>query len=69
MLDVAIGNDNASLAAARRWCDMVATDTGLPAGKRSSRALSEGRVFKAESPSTCNNIHEYVIGLIIINNI
>jgi hypothetical protein len=50
--DVAIGDDNASLAAARRWCDVVATDTGLPAGKRSSCALPEGRVFKVESPST-----------------
>ena len=26
MLDVAAGNGNASLAAARRWCDVVATD-------------------------------------------
>ena len=26
MLDVAAGNGNVSLAAARRWCDVVATD-------------------------------------------
>jgi ubiquinone/menaquinone biosynthesis C-methylase UbiE len=26
VLDVAAGNGNASLAAARRWCDVVATD-------------------------------------------
>ena len=26
VLDVAAGNGNASLAAARRWCDVIATD-------------------------------------------
>jgi len=42
VLDVAAGNGNASLAAARRWCDVVATDY-VPAllERASERAASE----------------------------
>ncbi len=43
VLDVAAGNGNATLAAARRWCDVVSTDyvgTLLEAGR--ARALAEG---------------------------
>ncbi len=43
VLDVAAGNGNVSLAAARRWCDVVSTDyvaTLLECGR--ARALAEG---------------------------
>src|SRR5262245_14946573 len=43
VLDVAAGNGNATLAAARRWCDVVSTDyvaSLLQAGQ--ARALAEG---------------------------
>lgn len=42
MLDVAAGNGNASLAAARRWCDVVSTDY-VPAllGRARERAAAE----------------------------
>ena len=43
VLDVAAGNGNATLAAARRWCDVVSTDyvaALLDAGR--ARALAEG---------------------------
>ena len=43
VLDVAAGNGNATLAAARRWCDVVSTDyvgSLLESGK--ARALAEG---------------------------
>jgi SAM-dependent methyltransferase len=43
VLDVAAGNGNATLAAARRWCDVVSTDyvgSLLEAGR--ARALAEG---------------------------
>jgi ubiquinone/menaquinone biosynthesis C-methylase UbiE len=43
VLDVAAGNGNASLAAARRWCDVVSTDyvpSLLVSGRR--RAAAEG---------------------------
>jgi ubiquinone/menaquinone biosynthesis C-methylase UbiE len=43
VLDVAAGNGNATLAAARRWCDVISTDyvrTLLEAGR--ARALAEG---------------------------
>jgi ubiquinone/menaquinone biosynthesis C-methylase UbiE len=45
VLDVAAGNGNASLAAARRWCDVTSTDyvaAWLEAGRR--RAAAEGHV-------------------------
>ena len=44
VLDVAAGNGNATLAAARRWCDVVSTDyvgALLEAGR--ARALAEGQ--------------------------
>src|ERR1700744_1022954 len=43
VLDVAAGNGNATLAAARRWCDVVSTDyvgSLLEAGR--ARARAEG---------------------------
>jgi len=43
VLDVAAGNGNVSLAAARRWCDVISTDyvaTLLECGR--ARALAEG---------------------------
>ena len=55
VLDVAAGNGNASLAAARRWCDVVATDY-VPAllDRAGERAQAEGleiafRVADAEA--------------------
>jgi SAM-dependent methyltransferase len=45
VLDVAAGNGNATLAAARRWCDVTSTDyvpALLEAGRR--RAAAEGHV-------------------------
>ncbi len=47
VLDVAAGNGNATLAAARRWCDVTSTDyvaSWLDAGRR--RAAAEGHVIK-----------------------
>jgi len=47
VLDVAAGNGNATLAAARRWCDVTSTDyvtTLLEAGWR--RAHAEGHLIK-----------------------
>ncbi len=42
VLDVAAGNGNASLAAARRWCDVVATDYVLALlGRARERAAAE----------------------------
>jgi SAM-dependent methyltransferase len=47
VLDVAAGNGNATLAAARRWCDVVSTDYVGPlleAGR--ARALAEGHTIQ-----------------------
>jgi SAM-dependent methyltransferase len=47
VLDVAAGNGNATLAAARRWCDVVSTDyvgSLLAAGR--ARALAEGHTIQ-----------------------
>ncbi len=47
VLDVAAGNGNATLAAARRWCDVTSTDyvpTLLESGRK--RALAEGHTVK-----------------------
>ena len=47
VLDVAAGNGNATLAAARRWCDVVSTDyvpALLEAGRR--RAEAEGHAVR-----------------------
>jgi SAM-dependent methyltransferase len=46
VLDVAAGNGNATLAAARRWCDVTSTDyvpALLESGRR--RALAEGHII------------------------
>jgi ubiquinone/menaquinone biosynthesis C-methylase UbiE len=44
VLDVAAGNGNASLAAARHWCDVVATDyVGALLDRAKARATAEGR--------------------------
>ena len=44
VLDVAAGNGNASLAAARHWCDVVATDyVGALLDCARARAIAEGR--------------------------
>ena len=47
VLDVAAGNGNATLAAARRWCDVTSTDY-VPALLEASRkrAAAEGHVIK-----------------------
>jgi ubiquinone/menaquinone biosynthesis C-methylase UbiE len=43
VLDVAAGNGNASLAAARHWCDVVATDyVGALLDRARARAIAEG---------------------------
>jgi ubiquinone/menaquinone biosynthesis C-methylase UbiE len=47
VLDVAAGNGNATLAAARRWCDVTSTDyvaSLLESGRK--RAQAEGHVIK-----------------------
>ena len=47
VLDVAAGNGNATLAAARRWCDVTSTDyvpSLLESGR--ARALAEGHTIK-----------------------
>jgi ubiquinone/menaquinone biosynthesis C-methylase UbiE len=47
VLDVAAGNGNASLAAARHWCDVVATDyVGKLLDKARARAAAEGREIR-----------------------
>ncbi len=55
MLDVAAGNGNASLAAARRWCDVTSTDyvpSLLDAGR--ARALVEGHAIKFQDADAEN---------------
>jgi ubiquinone/menaquinone biosynthesis C-methylase UbiE len=49
VLDVAAGNGNASLAAARRWCDVVSTDY-VPSllARGASRAVAEGLSIRFE---------------------
>src|SRR5690348_5829716 len=49
VLDVAAGNGNASLAAARRWCDVASTDyvpSLLESGR--ARAEAEGHTIEFE---------------------
>ncbi len=49
VLDVAAGNFNASLAAARRWCDVTATDHASdlrPAQPPAARGRIHGRAFR-----------------------
>jgi len=55
VLDVAAGNGNATLAAARRWCDVVSTDyvpTLLERGR--ARASAEGLPVKFEQADAEN---------------
>lgn len=55
VLDVAAGNGNATLAAARRWCDVVSTDyvgSLLEAGR--VRALAEGHSIKFQEADAEN---------------
>jgi ubiquinone/menaquinone biosynthesis C-methylase UbiE len=47
VLDVAAGNGNATLAAARRWCDVVATDY-VPALLERARARAAAEGFEVE---------------------
>lgn len=55
VLDVAAGNGNATLAAARRWCDVTSTDyvgSLLEAGR--IRALAEGHAIKFQEADAEN---------------
>jgi ubiquinone/menaquinone biosynthesis C-methylase UbiE len=55
VLDVAAGNGNASLAAARRWCDVTSTDyvpSLLESGR--ARAQAEGHVIRFEEADAEN---------------
>jgi SAM-dependent methyltransferase len=55
VLDVAAGNGNATLAAARRWCDVTSTDyvvSGLESGKK--RAAAEGHVIRFQEADAEN---------------
>src|SRR5215467_14958688 len=67
VLDVAAGNGMASLAAARRWCDVVSTDYVASLLERGrSRALADGlpiefKVADAEALPFSNNSFDTVI--------
>src|SRR5450432_4414701 len=55
VLDVAAGNGNATLAAARRWCDVTSTDyvaSLLDAGR--ARAKAEGHAIQFEEADAEN---------------
>ena len=55
VLDVAAGNGNATLAAARRWCDVTSTDyvpSLLDSGK--ARALAEGHAIRFQEADAEN---------------
>src|SRR5437870_13268318 len=55
VLDVAAGNGNATLAAARRWCDVTSTDyvsSLLESGR--ARALTEGHTIKFQEADAEN---------------
>ena len=55
VLDVAAGNGNATLAAARRWCDVTSTDyvaSLLESGR--ARALAEGHTVRFEEADAEN---------------
>lgn len=57
VLDVAAGNGNATLAAARRWCDVVSTDY-VPAllERAKARAAAEGLAVQFEQ-ADAENLH------------
>jgi ubiquinone/menaquinone biosynthesis C-methylase UbiE len=55
VLDVAAGNGNATLAAARRWCEVTSTDyvsSLLESGR--ARALAEGHIIKFQEADAEN---------------
>ncbi len=55
VLDVAAGNGNATLAAARRWCDVTSTDyvsSLLESGR--ARALAEGHTIEFQEADAEN---------------
>jgi ubiquinone/menaquinone biosynthesis C-methylase UbiE len=55
VLDVAAGNGNATLAAARRWCDVTSTDyVGSLLGAGRMRALAEGHAINFEAADAEN---------------
>jgi SAM-dependent methyltransferase len=55
VLDVAAGNGNATLAAARRWCDVVSTDyVGSLLERAKTRASAEGLAVQFEQADAEN---------------
>jgi len=55
VLDVAAGNGNASLAAARRWCDVTSTDYVADLLEKGRlRALAEGMTIRTETADAEN---------------
>jgi SAM-dependent methyltransferase len=55
VLDVAAGNGNATLAAARRWCDVVSTDyVGSLLERAKARAAAEGLAVQFEQADAEN---------------
>jgi ubiquinone/menaquinone biosynthesis C-methylase UbiE len=55
VLDVAAGNGNATLAAARRWCDVVSTDyVGSLLDRGKARAAAEGLAVQFEQADAEN---------------
>jgi SAM-dependent methyltransferase len=55
VLDVAAGNGNATLAAARRWCDVVCTDyVGALLERAKARASAEGLAVQFEQADAEN---------------
>jgi SAM-dependent methyltransferase len=55
VLDVAAGNGNATLAAARRWCDVVSTDyVGALLERGEARASAEGLAVRFEQADAEN---------------
>ena len=55
VLDVAAGNGNATLAAARRWCDVVSTDyVGALLERGRARASAEGLAVRFEEADAEN---------------
>ena len=58
VLDVAAGNGNATLAAARRWCDVTSTDyvsSLLESGRRARRPKATRSGSRKPTPRTCRS--------------
>ncbi len=58
VLDVAAGNGNATLAAARRWCDVTSTDyvsSLLESGRRARRPKATRSSSRKPTPRTCRS--------------